>query len=167
MPVCIVCNTEKENAAFNRNSRGRLHSYCRECSRVYGRRYYQANKTYYLEKAKRRNTRQREILQPLLDAAKDKPCADCGVKYPPWIMQFDHLDGSEKIANLSDMKRWAYATNTVLAEIAKCEVVCANCHCQRTHERLMKARSNGENTGEHEKPGVPQESGCSLHPPYR
>ncbi len=145
MPVCVVCHVEKELSEFN------MHSYCRECSRAYGKRYYQANKAYYLEKAKRRNAEQRKRLDVIINAAKDRPCADCGIKYPPWIMQFDHLEGADKIANVADMRRLSYSIASVMDEIAKCDVVCANCHCQRTHERYeqqMKSRANAETCAE-------------------
>lgn len=49
-------------------------------------------------------------------------------------MQWDHLPGSAKIDEVSNMVR-----EKILKEIAKCEPVCANCHCIRTYER----RHNG------------------------
>lgn len=68
----------------------------------------------------------------LINRYKLKPCADCGVQYNPWVMDFDHL-GEKKftIAN-------GYHKNleTVKAEIAKCEVVCSNCHRERTYHRI-------------------------------
>jgi hypothetical protein len=60
------------------------------------------------------------------------PCADCGVSYPPYIMQFDHIvDG--KRGNVADMARSGFSIENLKAEIAKCELVCANCHAERTH----------------------------------
>lgn len=47
-------------------------------------------------------------------------------------MDYDHVRG-EKIKDISDM--WAGDKDLILAEIAKCDLVCANCHRIRTHLR--------------------------------
>lgn len=65
--------------------------------------------------------------------AKDKPCTDCHVKYPYYVMDFDHRPGEDKLFGLD---RYAlFNLEKVLEEIAKCDVVCANCHRIRTNER--------------------------------
>ena len=61
---------------------------------------------------------------------KDRPCADCGGVFPPYVMHFDHREPGEKLDKVSSIKRIAKA----LREAAKCDVVCANCHAIRTHE---------------------------------
>lgn len=55
-------------------------------------------------------------------------------KHPVWRMQFDHRNGDEKVACVSELISMG-TLNKLLAEIAKCDVVCANCHCDRTHRR--------------------------------
>jgi hypothetical protein len=49
-------------------------------------------------------------------------------------MQWDHLPGFEKLGDVS-AAFWGRSRLEVLAEIAKCELVCANCHTIRTFER--------------------------------
>jgi hypothetical protein len=66
--------------------------------------------------------------------AKSRPCADCGIQYPYYVMEFDHLDAGVKHFNVSAGVTRA-SHERILAEIAKCEVVCANCHAERTHQR--------------------------------
>jgi len=66
-------------------------------------------------------------------AAKDVPCFDCGVRYPYYVMDFDHLNPALKIKNVSQMR--GCTIEQVQAEIEKCQVVCANCHRVRTHGR--------------------------------
>lgn len=68
--------------------------------------------------------------------AKDKPCADCGGRFPLCVMQFDHVRG-EKFANLSVLRSRGNV-QLILAEIAKCDVVCANCHAIRTCKRDLQ-----------------------------
>jgi len=71
-----------------------------------------------------------------LDQLKNSPCADCGQKFPPVAMDFDHVRGS-KVRAVSLMKEQAW--DKVLEEIAKCDLVCAVCHRKRTHQRKQEA----------------------------
>jgi len=81
----------------------------------------------YLERLERQN-----ILQVIL-LAKDRPCLDCHGVFPSVAMDFDHVRGV-KLFNLSGSGS-KYPLSEVLAEIEKCEVVCANCHRVRTAVR--------------------------------
>jgi|SRR5665213_1631270 len=92
-------------------------------------KHYYANKDQYLARAQK----QRAEMKALVEDAKDRPCVDCGVKYPPWVMQFDHVRGVKEF-NLAEGRNIG-SKRRVLAEIEKCEIVCANCHSERTHNR--------------------------------
>jgi hypothetical protein len=73
----------------------------------------------------------RERYYKLIHQIKSGPCADCGDTFDPICMDFDHRPGEVKSFNLSTGYR--HSAEAVLSEIAKCEVVCANCHRIRTH----------------------------------
>ena len=73
---------------------------------------------------------QTERNRKLRDKAKDVPCADCGGRFPSVCMDFDHVRG-EKLFQIGAAN--SRSTENVLAEIAKCDVICANCHRIRTH----------------------------------
>lgn len=75
----------------------------------------------------------------LIAALKDRPCADCGGVFPPVVMQFDHLPGHTKVANLSRMSR--APEQAIREEAAKCDVVCANCHAIRGEKRRLDGRA--------------------------
>lgn len=75
-----------------------------------------------------------------IGALKLDPCLDCGVSYPPHVMEFDHIS-DDKIMNVSKMLG-RKKIEDVLAEIAKCELVCANCHRHRTWTRLQEKKSH-------------------------
>lgn len=66
-----------------------------------------------------------------------KPCMDCGKKYPPYVMDFDHRENEKKELLVS--KVGAYGMPALLREIQKCDVVCSNCHRIRTHDRKERA----------------------------
>lgn len=101
-----------------------------EAGRKATAKHYAANKEYY----RQRNQKRLEEFREVIRQNKNVPCQDCKNSYPYYVMQFDHLsDKSFTIAQLnriSSMKR-------LLEEIAKCEVVCANCHAERTHRRRV------------------------------
>jgi hypothetical protein len=60
-------------------------------------------------------------------------CVDCGYNKHPDVLEFDHLPDKKKSFELSDA-RWRTIT-AIKKEVAKCEVVCANCHRLRTYTR--------------------------------
>jgi len=66
--------------------------------------------------------------------AKNKPCMDCGIKYPFYVMQFDHRPDENKLFVIG-AHRNNRSADKILAEIAKCDIVCANCHSIRTWNR--------------------------------
>jgi uncharacterized protein YcfJ len=59
---------------------------------------------------------------------------DCQKKYPHYIMDFDHARG-RKLATVGAMVGQGYSMEALRREIAKCDVVCANCHKARTYAR--------------------------------
>lgn len=69
----------------------------------------------------------------MLDELKNKPCMDCGGTFPPECMDFDHREGEVKLLRIGSQLRRKW--ESVLAEIAKCDLVCANCHRIRTKNR--------------------------------
>jgi hypothetical protein len=69
-----------------------------------------------------------------LDAVKlTAGCADCGYAAHPAALHFDHRPGVDKVFNIGSARQ--FAMPTLVAEIEKCNVVCANCHAVRTAER--------------------------------
>ena len=87
-----------------------------------------------------REIRIRKNQESLFDYLNDKECADCG-EADSRVLQFDHVYGG-KLANVAEMVSAGYSWDTILSEIAKCEVVCANCHVRRSAERGGYWRSN-------------------------
>ncbi|MEA2682454.1 MAG: hypothetical protein QOK05_782 [Chloroflexota bacterium] len=124
-----------EDFPINRRRSGGRHGWCLECQRVYTRAHYRAHRAYYLAKARLRNDRQLDRNKELLRVLKDVPCADCQVRYPRWVMEFDHRE-SDKLFNVSTNLR-GRSRAMLLAEVAKCEVVCANCHRDRSFRRIL------------------------------
>jgi hypothetical protein len=64
-------------------------------------------------------------------------CLDCGVKYPHYILEFDHRPGTRKIDIVYRVLK-RLGEDAAWKEVGKCDVVCSNCHKQRTYEREMR-----------------------------
>ncbi len=75
----------------------------------------------------------------IIHEIKSGPCADCGGVFDPICMDFDHRPGEVKAFNLS--AGYKVSHDRQLAEIAKCDVVCANCHRLRTHRQRNHAET--------------------------
>lgn len=78
--------------------------------------------------------KQKDYLARYLKDIKEKnPCMDCKISYPYYMMDFDHVRGT-KHANVAELIN-TLSKKRLDAEIAKCEVVCSNCHRARTYLR--------------------------------
>jgi len=130
--ICSRCTKSKALSEFNLKKGELRQSYCKSCQAHHHRRHYLKNKKKYLLKSRA----SRKLLKEQLNEYKNKPCADCGIRYDPWIMDFDHLDGSKKTASISRIFNDRGLKNAI-KEIAKCELVCSNCHRDRTYKRLL------------------------------
>lgn len=60
-------------------------------------------------------------------------CVDCGYNENSVALDFDHVRGS-KVKNVGEMSNHTW--KKVEAEMAKCEIRCANCHRVKTHEGI-------------------------------
>lgn len=97
------------------------------------RKHYARNSEAIQKRTAVNNRLIRRRNKAFIDEVKGtNPCTDCGISYPPYVMQFDHIvDG--KRGNVADMARSGFSLENLQSEIDKCELVCANCHAERTH----------------------------------
>jgi hypothetical protein len=120
---CSRCTFPKPVEDFNSYIRRGVTVYlwCKPCQRSYVRGRPKTEAALALLDQKKR----------LVDELKRKPCADCERTFPSVAMDFDHIRGTKK-ANIAQMMKQSYSLEAILDEIAKCELVCANCHRVRT-----------------------------------
>lgn len=84
----------------------------------------------------------RSVIRKWLKEEKENnPCVDCGRYFRYYVMHFDHLPQYEKSFNIAAFKDVTSSLEVVKAERNKCDLVCGNCHAERTHLR----RHPGEN----------------------
>jgi hypothetical protein len=96
--------------------------------RPYNVAYYWRNRSREIERVLRR---QRATLAWLRDLRR-VPCMDCGGVFPPHVMDFDHRDPRQKSFSLAAENVLLKNRALLELEVAKCDVVCANCHRIRT-----------------------------------
>jgi len=82
---------------------------------------------------RRAMVRTQENIQFVTELKMTLGCSDCGYKEHPAALDFDHLPGHVKRRDISRLLRMH--RNTLVVELAKCEVVCSNCHRVRTWQR--------------------------------
>lgn len=94
------------------------------------------------EKTKNRTAQSRHRNIAYIRKAKQgQRCSDCREDYPYWMLEFDHLPQFEKKFTIGGRNARDYSIAQLDEEMAKCEIVCANCHKNRTYWRANK---NGE-----------------------
>lgn len=94
-----------------------------------------AKKLTNAEKTKRYE----QIRRDLIDYYRDRPCLDCNGKFPIVCMDFDHREATTKSFTIAcaGLHR---PIKVLLEEIAKCDVICSNCHRLRTAKRCGSQR---------------------------
>lgn len=132
MRICSKCKVTKEDGDFHKDRPdGKIYHHCKECQREYGRQHYQRNRPIYLERAaKAKIVYQKQMRQHFLEYLRTHPCVDCGEKNIV-VLQFDHVRG-KKIGHVTKMVDRYVRFDSVMKEIEKCDVRCANCHIKRT-----------------------------------
>ena len=142
MRTCSVCGDDKKLEAFGfRNlAAGRRHRACKTCVAAYGRQHYDANRLEYIS---RNNKRSRALTYTLREQVwqyiAGRACVDCS-EADPVVLDFDHVDPTEKRQTIYRLVHQAYSWNAILAEIEKCEVRCANCHRRHTAAQYGRLR---------------------------
>ncbi len=132
MRGCRVCHLSKPLGEFPFRSavEQRRHWICKPCQRAASRRWYAANRERH--GAKQRDAHRRALGRAtafVKDHLAHHPCVDCG-EADIQVLEFDHL--RDKKAEVSVLVRGGRSIREIAAEIAKCEVRCANCHRRKT-----------------------------------
>lgn len=132
-----MCKQELEMEMFS-EFKGVRRPYCIVCYRDYQAKYRESNRD--ILNAKQRAKRREYVLNymnRLGEYLLAHPCVDCG-ETDPLVLEFDHLDPKIKLCNISDIRKGSW--ERILAEIDKCQVVCANCHKRRTAKQCKSWR---------------------------
>ncbi len=139
---CTKCNLHKDISEFSKKWTRvdwtiKYSPECKPCHRIIANAYYQNDKDWY--KARSNKNRKANIVKyrkQFLDYLNTQQCFDCWIK-DIRLLEFDHI--KDKNFNIASKTRTT-PINSLLPEIQKCEVVCANCHRIRTYTRCNSHR---------------------------
>lgn len=119
--VCIGCHRLRTES--------RLPPYVTSCPEHRPTRQFGCKKCTHYNSLATLRTKRLELVRNL----KNKPCIDCGLRFHPCQMDFDHIhDKSDNVSNLVGSQA---SLQRISDEIKKCEVVCCWCHVTRTVKR--------------------------------
>lgn len=143
MLTCRECKQEKpeEEFPYRDMARGVRHRLCKTCRTIYNQSWYAKNAaTHKLAVAATRVVLRDRNWQWLQDLKADLKCIRCGETYAA-CLDFHHRDGTTKDMSLGEAISHGWSIARLEAELAKCDVLCANCHRRLHHEeRLVEAQ---------------------------
>lgn len=107
----------------------------KETKKKYHREYYHKNidKDKKVELQRKRRTK---ISNEIKQIKLDKWCIICWYNKCSTSLHFDHIDRNNKELEVSEMIRRWYWMDRIIKEINKCQILCANCHWEKTHNEL-------------------------------
>jgi protein-arginine kinase activator protein McsA len=125
MKICCRCKVQKSLVDFNKKSASKdgRERYCKECHRELNRRHYKGNTQSYIDSATKHRIKTIEWYKELKGNLKCERCPESHIA----TLDFHHKDPTEKVGLVSKMVMDVSRTRA-LAEIAKCIVLCSNCH---------------------------------------
>jgi hypothetical protein len=130
--VCSKCGKRKKTTEFSfRNKKiGTRRAECKECFKPLVANHYKKNRKAYDDRGIARRQASRNWI---LNYLSSKKCIDCDTS-DIRVLEFDHTS-DDKDYNVATLVSQGYGLATLEKEVAKCDVVCANCHKIRTDKQ--------------------------------
>lgn len=122
MRTCTYCGKRKPLTEFSSRGKGKTHSWCKPCVKDYDHKRYEID---WKQIRKRNEQHKKENVEWFNEYKTTLHCVVCKEDSPE-CLDFHHLD-ERKEMNISTMRRY-HSKESILKEIAKCTVVCSNCH---------------------------------------
>jgi hypothetical protein len=88
------------------------------------KKHYETNKSQYMNNQYQRRVERAEWFY---EYKKTLKCERCPENHPA-CLAFHHPDPLQKDMSVSNLVRSGYSKEKILEEMAKCQVLCANCH---------------------------------------
>jgi len=141
MKKCSICKQLKPTTEFNKNKskKDNLNTLCRVCSNERSRQFYKEHKhqhktVSYAARKRRENKNNQLIIEYKNKRECQNPnCTETQIE--ACCLDFHHKNPRNKQHNISIMKH-SYSWEKIAKEIAKCIVLCSNCH-KKLHAGLI------------------------------
>lgn len=142
--ICKNCGPKPISEFYRHATRG-FQSLCKQCKSEYNQEHYRRNAKVYKQRALQSNRKiKAERRRWIMEYLAQHPCTQCG-EDDPVVLDFHHKSRRRKVQTVSNLISRLVPWEQVLAEIKKCEVLCANCHRRRTARQLgWRGQSRGE-----------------------
>ncbi len=127
--ICNSCGRLLLASDFHRGQ-----SHCKECRAEYMRTRGDLHRA---QTRRARDKRRAAARAYILGILRSGACADCGLADAA-VLEFDHI--GPKRMEVGKLVREGYLLHHIEAEVANCELVCANCHRRRTARRARSWR---------------------------
>lgn len=99
-------------------------------SKRYNQEYYQKHKKRIIKQQLSKNKRLLEKRRIFIREYKAERCCSKCKEKEPCCLQFHHKDPKTKLFAISDADGLKSGMTRLLTEIAKCDILCANCHAK-------------------------------------
>lgn len=115
----------------------------RQYNRDYHKRWYHRNKSQRISQVQQRKRQIREWMRQLKEGMS---CVKCGLSgmENAWALEFHHKNHEDKETIVSSLVSAGASKKKILAEIAKCDVICSNCHRKEHYQQHRDAVEKGE-----------------------
>jgi hypothetical protein len=127
--VCTKCGPPAqplENFPWKSRLRGIRHAVCKTCTAKRSGDWYEDNKDRQLEYVRNNNQKYRQTAREYAwEYLSTHPCSQCG-ETDPVVLEFHHIGGKD--TEVSRLIGRGASLEVMKAEIAKCQVLCSNCH---------------------------------------
>jgi hypothetical protein len=139
--ICPLCKEPRqlEDFSWRNKAKGIRARECKTCHNAFRRRCYNRNRAYEIARS---SARKRDLADWIMQLKLSMSCSRCPEKHPA-TLHFHHCAGDKEL-NVSAAYSKGWSKARILREIAKCEVLCANCHAKEHHRQLQKERENHE-----------------------
>lgn len=121
MKTCTRCHQMTDQFSKNKSRSDGLNKWCKPCMKVYGQERYVLQGEFLRGQVVAGRQRRLDEYQ---EFKRTLVCVDCG-NSDFRVLDFDHL--SDKLVTISQVAR-DWSMKRLMTEIAKCDVVCSNCH---------------------------------------
>lgn len=124
--VCSKCKQDlpEEKFAIDKQRKSGRSYRCKGCQKKLSKSHYEKNKDSYRQS---NNRRMQKLWDWLFSYKSTLKCERCGFSHPV-ALDFHHRNGEEKTDTIAQLLADTKNKEKVLEEIAKCDVLCANCH---------------------------------------
>ena len=131
---CNGCKNQLPLTNFNKKSKNRYQSYCKECNKIRSKKYYADNRQKHKQDTMiRKKIMMKKIRDFIWEIQKNAVCCICG-ETNPLTFDFDHLIRKTKLGVVGLMYQRGNSIKKLKEEIDKCQILCSNCHRIKTHQ---------------------------------